>query len=87
MKSLQRTKKILGYGCFSEIGRACNRSPQAVKKWFEVGVLPETEIVEVFGQRKTSYGLVIEKLTEGQVTDAQLRQENFEYRQSRKSAA
>jgi len=87
MTSLKKAHKILGYGAFSEIGRACNRSPQAVKKWFEIGVLPETEIIEVFGQRKTSYGQVIEALTGGQVTDAQLRQENFEYRQSRKSAA
>ena len=87
MTSLKKAHKILGYGCFSEIGRACKRSPQAVKKWFEIGVLPETEIIEVFGQRKTSYGTVIETLTGGQVTDAKLRQENFEYRQSRKSAA
>ncbi|HIO30759.1 hypothetical protein [Marinobacter salarius] len=87
MTSLKQVQKILGYGCFSEIGRACKRSPPAVKKWFDVGVLPETEIIEVFGQRKTSYGLVIETLTGGRVTDAQLRQENYEYRQSRKSAA
>ncbi|WP_375191836.1 hypothetical protein [Marinobacter sp.] len=87
MTSLQQAQKILGYGCFSIIARACRKTPRAVQKWFQTGVLPESEITEVFGQRKTAYGLEIERLTGGQVTDAQLRQENFEYRQSRKSAA
>ena len=87
MTNLQKAQKILGYGCFSVIARACLLTPRAVQKWFLKGVLPETEITEVFGQRKTAYGLEIERLTGGQVTDAQLRQENYEYRQSRKSAA
>ncbi|MDX1558998.1 MAG: hypothetical protein R3193_08845 [Marinobacter sp.] len=87
MTSLKKAHKILGYGGLSEVAKGCNRSVPAVKKWFDAGFLPETEIIEVFGQRKTSYGVVIETLTGGQVTDAQLRQENYEYRQSKKSAA
>lgn len=87
MTSLQKVKEILGYGCFSEIGRACGKTPRGVQKWFDAGILPESEITEVFGQRKTAYGVEIERLTGGQVTDAQLRQENFEYRQAKKTAA
>lgn len=87
MNELKKAQQILGYGCFSLIGRACGRTPRAVQKWFQLGYLPATEITEVFGQRKTAYGVEIERLTGGQVTDAQLRQENYEYRQSRNKAA
>lgn len=87
MNSLQRTHQILGYGAFSKIARLCDLTPRAVQKWFITGVLPVSEITEVYGERQTEYGKVIEQLTDGKVTDEQLRKENFEYRQLQKSAA
>lgn len=87
MKSLQRVQTILGYGALSRIAKLCDVTPGAVKRWFDAGVLPASEITEVYGERQTEYGKVIEQLTNGEVTDEQLRKENFEFRQLQKSAA
>lgn len=58
----------------------------AVGRWLRNGVLPATEITVVGGRRQTSYGLEIESLTEGAVTDAELRAENEAFRASRSAA-
>lgn len=87
MNALDRTKQALGgYGAIAQVAMACGKSHQAVRKWFERGVLPATEITEIGGQRQTSYGQIIERLTDGAVTDEELRAENLALR-SRSRAA
>ncbi|MDF0750323.1 helix-turn-helix domain-containing protein [Marinobacter sp. 71-i] len=68
------------------IARKCGVTPGAVRHWFAVGVLPSTEITEIRGQRQTAYGEVIESLTNGAVTDAELREEIYAARASRSAA-
>tara|TARA_R100001244_G_scaffold63164_4_gene52492 strand:- start:7094 stop:7357 length:264 start_codon:yes stop_codon:yes gene_type:complete len=87
MNALDRTKKALGgHGSIARVASACGKSHQAVRKWFAQGVLPATEITEIGGRRQTSYGLIIESLTQGAVTDRELRDENLEFRRSDKAA-
>lgn len=87
MNALERTKHALGgHGAIAQVAIACGRSHQAVRKWFERGVLPATEITEVGGLRQTNYGQIIERLTEGSVTDEELKAENLEFRDRSKVA-
>lgn len=87
MNALKRTQKALGgHGAIAKVATACGKSHQAVRKWFQAGVLPATEITEVGGRRLTSYGEVIESLTDGAVTDSELRAENLAFRNQRSAA-
>lgn len=87
MTKLEQARLALGgHGANRKIAQACNVTEVAVGRWLRNGVLPATEITLVGGRRVTSYGLCIESLTGGAVTDAELRAENEAFR-SRKSAA
>lgn len=86
MNALERAYKTLGYGAKSRIARACGVTPGAVRRWFADGVLPSSEIIEIKGERQTSYGVVIESLTNGAVTDAELRDEVYAARAKRFAA-
>ncbi|MAL97178.1 MAG: hypothetical protein CL583_01890 [Alteromonadaceae bacterium] len=78
MNGLDRTRIALGgHGAIAKVARGCDVSQQAARKWFAEGVLPSTEVTYRAGKRLTEYGKVIEALTEGAVTDAELQDENL----------
>jgi AcrR family transcriptional regulator len=86
MSALNRAYEYLGYGAKSLIARRCGVTPGAVRRWFADGVLPSTEITEIRGQRITSYGEIIQALTDGAITDDELRNEIFASRASKSVA-
>lgn len=87
MSELKRARTHLGgHGANRMIARACEVSEVAVGRWMSNGVLPATEITMVGGRRLTSYGLIIEDLTGGVVTDAALRAENVAFRAEQSAA-
>jgi len=87
MNSLKRARSHLGgHGANRKIATACGVTEAAVGRWIRNGVLPATEITVVGGKRLTSYGLEIQSLTDGAVTDAALRAENEAFRVSQSAA-
>ena len=87
MNSLKLARKHLGgHGANRKIADACGVTDVAVGRWILNGVLPATEITFVGGRRLTHYGQIIESLTNGAVTDAELTAENELFRASQSAA-
>jgi len=87
MNALNRVRNHLGgHGANRKIATACGVTEVAVGRWIRNGVLPATEITVMGGKRLTSYGVEIESLTDGAVTDAELRADNEALRVSQSAA-
>lgn len=66
MNFLQKTLKELG---FSEVGRKCGKSRQAVSLWYIKGKLPDSEHYSSVLARSTDYASVIAKMAKCKRSD------------------